>query len=453
MTISELYSIYLQHPVITTDSRNCPPDSLFFALNGMTFDGNDFVDSALQAGCAYAIADRTSLAADRRVIVVDNVLETLQQLARFHRKNLDIPVIGITGTNGKTTTKELIAAVLSMKYNVLYTPGNLNNHIGVPLTLLRLTEKHEIAVIEMGASHPGEIAVLAAIACPDYGLITNVGYAHLEGFGSLEGVIKTKGELYDYLRMTNGTIFIHRDNEYLTSISRGLQKIMYGAANSAGNNGGQVSDNRDYKNQTDVISPLSGGLGGAVRNLNPYLSFSWQYSSNEVYELDTRLVGGYNLWNVLAAIAIGIHFDVPFRKINEAIAGYQPTNNRSQLQKTKFNELIIDAYNANPSSMHVALENFAAMPSGTKAVILGDMRELGVKSLELHAAIIRQIDAYDFKKVLLCGEQFSAVGQQYCCFPSVEKLCAYLETHPLRGYHIFIKGSRSMRLEKTVKLL
>ena len=457
MTVSELYSIYLKHPAVSTDSRNCVPESIFFALKGERFDGHAFVDNALQAGCAYAIVDVVAKAIDKRVIVVENVLHTLQQLARIHRKALGVRVIGITGTNGKTTTKELIAAVLSQKYKVLSTLGNLNNHIGVPLTLLRLTDKHEMAVIEMGANHPGEIAELAAIACPDYGLITNVGYAHLEGFGSLEGVIKAKGELYDYLRKTNGTVFIHRDNEHLTSVSHDLQKIMYGAANSTGISGGQVSDNRNYKKQTDVnddsVFPLSGGLRGAVRSLNPYLSFSWQYRPDEVYEVSTKLVGGYNLWNVLAAIAIGVHFNVPCEKINEAIAGYQPANNRSQLQKTNFNELIMDAYNANPSSMRAALDNFSNMTSGRKAVILGDMRELGAKSLELHAAILKQIESCDYEKVLLCGEHFSAAGQQYLCFPTIEKLCEYLETRPLRGYHILIKGSRAIGLEKTIEFL
>ena len=441
MTVSELYSIYLKHPAITTDSRDCPPDSLFFALKGEKFDGHAFVGNALQAGCTYAIVDDIAMATDKRVIVVDNVLQTLQQLACFHRKTLNVPVIGVTGTNGKTTTKELIAAVLSRKYNVLYTSGNLNNHIGVPLTLLKLTDRHEIAVIEMGANHPGEIAELAAIACPDYGLITNVGYAHLEGFGSLEGVIKAKGELYDYLRRTNGTVFIHRDNEYLTTIASGLKQIMYGAADSTG----IVND--------DPISPLSGGLIGAVRSLNPCLSLSWQHRSNEVYEVKTNLIGDYNLWNVLAAITVGSYFGIPPGKINEAIASYQPANNRSQLHKTKFNELIIDAYNANPSSMNAALENFAAMTSDPKAIILGDMRELGEKSLELHAAVIKQIEACDYEKVLLCGEHFSAAGQQYRCFPTIEKLCEYLDTHPLRGYSILIKGSRAIRLEKTIDFL
>ena len=439
MTISELYSLFLKHPAVTTDSRNCPPDSLFFALKGESFDGNAYAKDALRAGCAYAVVDDAAVVTDKRMILVDNVLYVLQQLARTHRKTLGIPVIGITGTNGKTTTKELTAAVLSQKYNTLYTLGNLNNHIGVPLTLLRLTGEHEIAVIEMGANHPGEIGELSAIACPDYGLITNVGYAHLEGFGSLEGVIKTKGELYDFLRETNGTVFIHRDNDYLTGIAGALNQITYG----------RMDLSCEYKPETNK-TPF---VGGETTGLHPCLSFRWRHGQNTVHTVQTKLVGDYNVWNALAAIAIGVRFDVPHEKINEAIANYEPTNNRSQHKKTTYNELIIDAYNANPSSMHAALDNFAAMAGSPKAVILGDMRELGEKSAELHASIIKQMEACNFDSVLLCGEHFSKAGQQYTCFPTVEELNKYLEVNPLRGYHILIKGSRGIRLEKTIDWL
>ncbi len=430
MTIAELYSIYLSHPVITTDSRNCPPGSLFFALKGERFDGHAFAENALQAGCAYAVVENSERFDDKRVIVVDNVLSTLHQLAHYHRKKLNIPVIGITGTNGKTTTKELTAAVLSKLYNTLYTLGNYNNHLGVPLTLLRLTAEHEIAVIEMGANHPGEIGVLAAIAAPDYGLITNVGYAHLEGFGSFEGVIKTKGELYEYVRKTNGTIFIHQDNNYLTGIVGDVNQITYGT----------LSVNQPF-------------IGGKITGLHPFLSFLWQYRQDEMYKVDTNLVGGYNLWNAMAAIAIGVTFRVSPDKINEAIAHYEPTNNRSQLKKTAFNELIIDAYNANPSSMQAAIENFSTSTSSPKAVILGDMLELGDKSLELHDAIVRQVETYRFDKVLLCGEQFTHTGQQYPCFPTVEQLNEYLCINPLQGYQILIKGSHGIHLERTLDRL
>ena len=428
MTISELYALFLKHPAVTTDSRNCPPDSLFFALRGERFDGHTFVETALQSGCAYAIVDDPAMAGRKHVIVVDNVLVTLQQLAHIHRNKFRIPVIGITGSNGKTTTKELTATVLSQKYNTLYTQGNLNNHIGVPLTLLRLTDEHEIAVIEMGANHLGEIGALAAIASPGYGLITNVGYAHLEGFGSFEGVIKAKGELYDFLRKTEGTVFIHQENQYLTSIAGGLKQITYGLTD------------KSY-------------IGGKITGVHPFLSFVWQRGHEEIYEVKTNLVGGYNLWNALAAIAIGVYFDIPHEKINEAMAHYEPTNNRSQLKKTASNELIIDTYNANPSSMQLAIENFAATASSPKAVILGDMLELGDKSRELHVTLLQQIESYNFDKVLLCGEHFSVTGHRYACFPSVEKLYEYLATNPLQGYHILIKGSRGIRLEKILELL
>ena len=464
MSIYELYSLFLKHPEVTIDSRNCPAGSLFFALKGERFDGHDFVEHALLSGCAYAVADDASKASGKQVIIVKNVLKTLQQLARLHRQTLGIPVIGITGTNGKTTTKELTAAVLSQKYNLLYTPGNLNNHIGVPLTLLRLTDRHEMAVIEMGANHPCEIAELCAIACPDYGLITNVGYAHLEGFGSLEGVIKTKGELYDYLRTNNGTVFIHRDNEYLTAIAGGLRQVRYGALNPA--------------EERDLPTNDTPNLAGRTTSLYPCLSFAWQNNRQTIDAVNTHLVGGYNLWNVLAAIAIGVYFDVPHKKINEAISQYKPTNNRSQLKKTPYNELIIDAYNANPSSMRAALENFAAHQTGLlrsatndemtlgdegenpditgdmpKAVILGDMLELGEQSAELHQAIIKLIEAMRFKKVLLCGEHFSDAGKQYACFPNVEQLNGYLEANPLRGFTVLIKGSHAIHLEKTIEYL
>ena len=430
MTLTELYSCYLRHPAVTTDSRCCPPGSLFFALKGGTFDGNIFAEQALRSGCAYAIVDDASIVTDKRMILVENVLNTLQQLAHIHRKSFKIPVIGITGTNGKTTTKELTAAVLSQKYKTLYTSGNLNNHIGVPLTLLRLTSEHEIAIIEMGANHPGEIGELSLIACPGYGLITNVGYAHLEGFGSLEGVLKTKGELYQFLQKTNGTVFIHRENEFLTSIAGGLNQVTYGAMHSS--------------------CPF---IGGKTTGRHPFLSFSWQHRHEEPYTAHTKLVGDYNLWNALAAIAIGVYFDVPHGKINGAISNYEPANNRSQLKKTEHNELIIDAYNANPSSMRAALENFAAMACSPKAVILGDMLELGAQSAQLHAEIIKQIEACSFDKVLLCGENFSIAGQQYACFQTVENLNEYLEINPLQGFHILLKGSHGIHLEKIVEKL
>ena len=456
MSITELYELYNHYPSITTDSRDCPSGSIFFALKGESFDGNAFAGKALQSGCAYAVVDNAELAGNScildinsskidinarnnailldkcilRMIVVDDVLTTLQQLACLHRKTLGIPVIGITGTNGKTTTKELTAAILSKKYKTLSTRGNLNNHIGVPLTLLKLTREHEIAVIEMGANHPGEIRDLANIALPDYGLITNVGYAHLEGFGSFEGVLRAKGELYDYIREHEGKVFIDKDNKDLDGIAEGVDRITYGIA-------------------SETEPPF---ISGKISQSSPFLSFAWSYAGIQ-YNVKTQLVGDYNLSNALAAITIGVYFDVSPEQINDAIENYIPTNNRSQFMKTEHNELIIDAYNANPSSMRAALENFASSEQLPKAVILGDMRELGEKSEELHSEILKLAETSGFEKIMLCGEQFSAIGKKHTCFTSVEILGEYLEENPLRGYQILIKGSHGVHLERIINKL
>lgn len=428
MTISELYELYLHNPKVTTDSRNCPFGSIFFALKGENFDGNQYASKALDSGCAYAVIDNPDYITGYRTILVDNVLKTLQQLAHRHRKALGTPVIGITGSNGKTTTKELLAAVLSTKYNLLYTEGNLNNHIGVPLTLLRLNHQHEMAIIEMGASHPGDIKELAEIAAPNYGIITNVGQAHLEGFGSFEGVIKTKGELYDYIRQTKGKIFIKKENEYLQPIAKGIEQISYG---------------------TDESSFAS----GKVASCSPFLIFDWK-QQGKIHTVETHLIGSYNLDNVLVAVAIGRYFKIPAERISRAIASYEPNNNRSQFKETEHNKLIIDAYNANPSSMKAAIDNIAAMQVDTpKAVILGDMRELGETSDALHAEIVKQIEQAGFDKVYLCGEHFSSTGSSFMHFPNIEELMSELTKNPLEGYHILIKGSRGMTLEKTLSLL
>ena len=428
MTISDLYELYLHNPKVTTDSRNCPFGSIFFALKGENFDGNQYASKALDSGCAYAVIDNPDYITGDRTILVDNVLKTLQQLAHRHRKALGTPVIGITGSNGKTTTKELLAAVLSTKYNLLYTEGNLNNHIGVPLTLLRLNHQHEMAIIEMGASHPGDIKELAEIAAPNYGIITNVGQAHLEGFGSFEGVIKTKGELYDYIRQTKGKIFIKKENEYLQPIAKGIEQISYG---------------------TDESSFAS----GKVASCSPFLIFDWK-QQGKIHTVETHLIGSYNLDNVLVAVAIGRYFKIPAERISRAIASYEPNNNRSQFKETEHNQLIIDAYNANPSSMQAAIDNFAAMQVDTpKAVILGDMRELGETSDALHAEIVKQIEQAGFDKVYLCGEHFSSTGTSFMHFPNIEELMSERTKNPLEGYHILIKGSRGMTLEKTLSLL
>ena len=427
MSIIDLYDLFIHNPQITTDSRNCPKGSIFFALKGDKFDGNQYAGTALASGCVYAVIDNTDYYIGERTILVDNVLKTLQQLAHHHRKVLGLPIIGITGTNGKTTTKELLAAVLSTKFNLLYTEGNFNNHIGVPLTLLRLTHDHEMAVIEMGASHPGDIKELVDIVHPNYGIITNVGRAHLEGFGSFEGVIRTKGELYDYIRRSKGKIFIKKENEYLQSIAKGIEQITYG-------------------NGDDAFA------SGQVVSCDPFLVFNWK-QQGKLHTVETHMIGSYNLDNVLAAVAVGRFFKIPAERISRAIAAYEPTNNRSQFKKTENNELIIDAYNANPSSMKVALDNFITMPVQPKAIILGDMRELGPTSDELHAEVVEQIKKGQFDKVFLCGEHFSKVGKEFSPFATTEAMVEELRKQPLKGYHILIKGSHSMGLEKLADIL
>ena len=427
MSIIDLYDLFIHNPQITTDSRNCPKGSIFFALKGDKFDGNQYAGKALASGCVYAVIDNPDYYIGERTILVDNVLKTLQQLAHHHRKVLGLPIIGITGTNGKTTTKELLAAVLSTKFNLLYTEGNFNNHIGVPLTLLRLTHDHEMAVIEMGASHPGDIKELVDIVHPNYGIITNVGRAHLEGFGSFEGVIRTKGELYDYIRRSKGKIFIKKENEYLQSIANGIDQIRYG-------------------NGDDAFA------SGQVVSCDPFLVFNWK-QQGKLHTVETHMIGSYNLDNVLAAVAVGRFFKIPAERISRAIAAYEPTNNRSQFKKTDNNELIIDAYNANPSSMKVALDNFITMPVQPKAIILGDMRELGPTSDELHAEVVAQIKKGQFDKVFLCGEHFSKVGKEFSPFATTEAMVEELRKQPLKGYHILIKGSHSMGLEKLADIL
>lgn len=427
MNLNELYELFLHHEKITTDSRHCPANSLFFALKGERFDGNQYAAKALEAGAAYAIIDNPEYLSGDRMILVDNVLDCLQQLAHRHRKALGIPVIGITGTNGKTTTKELLASVLATKFNVLATEGNLNNQIGVPLTLLRMNPDHEIAVVEMGASHPGDIDELVHIVAPNYGLITNVGCAHLEGFGSFEGVLHTKGELYDYLRHTNGKIFINQENKDLMGIAHGLEQITYGQHEGA-------------------------FAVGHVVESNPFLTFDWK-QQGKIHVVETHLVGAYNIDNVLAAVAVGRYFKIPAERISRAIAAYEPTNNRSQYKKTERNALIIDAYNANPTSMKAALDNFASLPVHPKAVVLGDMLELGKTSDELHSGIVRQLQAEAFDKVYLCGQHFARTADSFPSFTTTEELIAALRQDKLEGYHILIKGSHSMGLENVVELL
>lgn len=430
MDTKALYTYFKQCNAVTTDSRNCPKGSLFFALKGDSFDGNAYAANALEKGCAYAVIDNPqyAVANDGRYLLVDNVLQAMQQLATYHRRQWGKTIIQITGTNGKTTTKELTAAVLASTYRVLYTEGNLNNHIGVPLTLLRLRDEHQMAIIETGANHPGEIAMLSQIVEPDYGLITNVGKAHLEGFGSFEGVIQTKTELYRYLeKQNNGTVFINNDNSYLTPYARHLHGIGYGTPGS---------------NPTNYTE-------GEVVECTPFLTFRWHEKEEETwYTVHSQLIGSYNIDNFLAAITIGRHFHVPAHLINRSLANYVPTNNRSQLVDTGRNRLIVDAYNANPTSMMAALCNFRDIQATNKMLILGEMRELGTNSTEEHQRIIDFLHQNDFAQVWLVGSAFQHIDHKFRHFEAVEQVMAELEAHPVSGCLILIKGSNGTKLFK-----
>lgn len=432
MDITSLYRIFRECTCVSTDSRNCPQGSLFIALKGENFNGNAFAAKALEQGCTYAVVDEAEYvpAGDTHYILVENCLRTLQQLANHHRKQLGTCIIGITGTNGKTTTKELIAAVLSQSHHILCTQGNLNNHIGVPLTLLGLQSRHDLAVIEMGASHPGDIKELAEIAEPDYGIITNVGKAHLEGFGSLEGVIRTKGELYDFLRRRgNATVFVHHDNPYLMEMARGLKQVTYGTEEGL------------YVN-------------GRITGNSPYLTFEWRAGKDgEWHEVQTQLIGEYNFPNALAAVTIGRFFGVDAEKTDKALAGYTPQNNRSQLRKTADNTLIIDAYNANPTSMMASIGNFGNMQAENKMLILGDMRELGKESAEEHQKIVDYLEECGFEDVVLVGELFAATRHTYPDYRDATALIAALQENKPCGKTILIKGSNGIKLSSVTDYL
>ncbi len=435
MNVKELYQLYLQHPQVTTDSRDCPKDSIFIALKGVSFDGNKFAKSALEKGCSYAIVDEKEYAGEGndRFILVDDCLTAYKELAREHRRQFSVPVVGITGTNGKTTTKELVSAVLAGKYRVMHTEANYNNDVGVPKTLLRLTADDEIAVVEMGASHPGDIKKLVDYVEPTCGLITNVGRAHLQGFGSFEGVMKTKGELYDFLKAHDGLVFLNTSNEHLVDMAqqRELERIVsYG---------------------TDGDAQVQGEVGVC----EPFLTFSWHVDGQpNVYEVHTHLVGTYNMDNMLAAIAVGLHFDVAPQQICHALESYQPSNNRSQLEQTERNWLIVDAYNANPTSMAAALDNFRRITvRQPKMVILGDMRELGSVSQEEHQKVVDTLRKDDFSKVWLVGEDFGKTDCDFRKFKDVEEVKAAIAKEQPQGYYILVKGSNSIKLFQLPELL
>ncbi|MBR5430894.1 MAG: UDP-N-acetylmuramoyl-tripeptide--D-alanyl-D-alanine ligase [Bacteroidales bacterium] len=434
MNIEELYQVYLQHPIVTTDSRNCPEGSLFFALRGEKFNGNAYAGQALEAGCAMAVVDEADVVTDERYILVDDVLHALQQLAAMHRREWGGVVLQITGTNGKTTTKELISAVLGRKFNVLFTQGNLNNHIGVPLTLLRLTADHDLAVVETGANHPGEIAALSSIVQADYGLITNVGRAHLEGFGSFAGIKATKGELYDDLSKRGGKVFLNAFDDDLV----------------------QMAQERGLRLSETAIPYVE----GRVEKIDPFLTFRWRQDVDEEWhQVTTHLVGAYNIDNVRAAVTIGLYFGVPSTQIDSAVADYVPRNSRSEFRQTDRNKLIVDAYNANPSSMAAALTNFLFIHKEPKMAILGDMQELGRESDLEHQKVLLQLTGSDIERLWLVGPKFrqaasyltfSHPGLRF--FPDVEAVKACLESAPVSGFTILIKGSNSMHLYELPEL-
>ena len=429
MTIQQLYCIYESHPDVTTDSRKTPSGSIFFALKGEKSDGNAYAHQALERGCAYAVVDDPSVVRDDRYILVDDVLSTLQQLASYHRISWGRPVIGITGTNGKTTTKELLSAVLSRKYRLWHTQGNFNNHIGVPLTLLSIRPEHEMAVIEMGANHPGEIKTLVNVVSPNAGLITNVGKAHLEGFGSFEGVIRTKCELYDFLRETGGQVFINLDNEILTPRSKGISSVGYG------------------------IEQKDGLVYGEVTSKSPFLSLRFHLLDGTSWDVQTNLVGVYNAENVMAAVCVGVFFGVSASDIRDALQGYVPTNNRSQFTQTASNRLIIDAYNANPTSMTASIRNFADVSMENKTLILGEMRELGSDSLTEHQRIIDLCLSYGLTDVYLVGASFKSVSTDFMRFSDVDELIRYVRQHSFSDRSILIKGSNGNHLDRIVQWL
>jgi len=437
MTTEQLYQIYLEHRVISTDTRKIVPDCLFFALKGENFDANTFAKQAVETGAAYAVIDNPDFMAGDHYLLVDDVLLALQDLARHHRRQLNIPVIGLTGTNGKTTTKELINAVLSQQFKTYATQGNLNNHIGVPLSILSVNSDHEAAVIEMGANHQKEIELLCSISQPSHGLITNVGKAHLEGFGGVEGVRKGKGELYDFLGHHHHITFVNCDDPVLVNMAleRELHPII-------------------YYGESDTSSLVSGKI---IEN-SPLLTLEWtDRRSDRNHTVKTQLTGEYNLPNILATICIGLYFDIDPYKINAGISGYQPKNNRSQVTQTATNTLICDYYNANPSSMAVAIENIGRLKAAHKVLILGDMFEMGQESAAEHEAVIKKALETDVDERIFIGPEFSrqkvkGERRKVEFYSTVEEAANAFKSHPIRNATVLIKGSRGMALERLVDL-
>ncbi|HEV7782929.1 MAG TPA: UDP-N-acetylmuramoyl-tripeptide--D-alanyl-D-alanine ligase [Chitinophagaceae bacterium] len=424
MTTEQLYAIYKEFPSVQTDTRKLKEGDIFFALKGENFNGNHFVEKAFETGASYAVIDDERYAVFGKTVLVKDVLTALQHLAAYHRRQFSIPFVAITGSNGKTTTKELVHAVLSSSFTVYTTEGNLNNHIGVPLTILKIKEDAEMAVIEMGANHIGEIASYCMYALPTHGLITNCGKAHLEGFGSEEGVRKAKGELFNHLRAHNGTAFIMKDYDYLREMSKGIPAVLsYGT---------QDADTEGHVLQSDPFLEL---------NMTKGVSFG---------TIKTQLVGDYNLPNVLAVVAVGKHFNVDDEKIKTAIEEYIPSNSRSQLKKIGTNTIILDAYNANPSSMRSAIENFAHMHADHKVIMLGAMAELGQESQSEHQGLIDLIRKYNWQNVVLVGGDFLKIQHPFLQFENAAEARQWLAEQNLENTHLLIKGSRSMQMEKVL---
>ncbi len=424
MSIKDLYNIYLQHPSIKTDTRKIAKGDIFFALKGPNFNGNHFAEQAIKDGASYAIIDEEINYKNEKIIKTDDVLLTLQQLAKHHREQFNIPFIAITGSNGKTTTKELVHKVLSSSYKTFTTEGNLNNHIGIPLTILKIKSDAEIAVVEMGANHQKEIEAYCSYTMPTHGLITNLGKAHLEGFGGIEGVKKGKGELFDFLKKNNGTAFVNCDDNYIKEISEGIKNITYGTA--------------------------EGSVSGKVKSTSSFLEIEIIKGAN-TGSIKTQMVGGYNLLNVLAAVTIGKYFNVADEKIKSAIENYTPSNSRSQLIKRGSNTIILDAYNANPASMKAAIENFAQMQGTNKILFIGSMMELGNESEKEHKELIKLIDKYKWRNVILVGNNFKNIKHSYTHFDNAATAKTWLNTQHIENSQLLIKGSRSMQMEKVLE--
>ena len=425
MDIKDIYKIFLQYTSIKTDTRKLIQGDLFFALKGPSFNGNKFAQQAIDAGAAFVIVDEETNFNHEKIIKTADVLQTLQQLAKYHREQFTIPFIAITGSNGKTTTKELVHEVLLSSYKTYTTEGNLNNHIGIPLTILKIKPDAEMAVIEMGANHQKEIEGYCSYTMPTHGLITNMGKAHLEGFGGIEGVRKGKGELFDFLRKNSGTAFVNCDDNYIKELSAGIKKIIsYGT--------------------------LESSVAGKAVSATSFLEVEIIKGAN-IGSIKTQLVGGYNLLNVLAAVTIGKHFNVAGEKIKSAIENYTPSNSRSQLIKQGTNTIILDAYNANPASMKVAIENFAQMQGTNKIILIGSMMELGEESEREHREIIKLIERYQWKNVILVGNNFKSIKHSYIYFDDSGEAKIWLNDQHLKDSQILIKGSRSMQMEKVLE--